>query len=100
VRKICGENNKKDRKRLFCIFQIGIWEASFEVFVSIILLVGFFGRSFMIRLGIVTNGTLGLIYASHARRRPAKSLENNGAVQDFLSDVIQQLHTKNLHASV
>lgn len=48
----------------------------------------------MIRLGIVTNGTLGLIYASHARRRPAKSLENNGAVQDFFSDVIQQLHTK------
>ena len=51
MRKICGENNKKDRKRLFCIFQIGIWEASFEVFVSIILLVGFFGRSFMIQLG-------------------------------------------------
>ena len=68
--------------------------------MSIILLVGFVGRSFMIRLGIVTNGTLGLIYASHARRRPAKSLENNGAVQDFFSDVIQQLHTKNLHASV
>ena len=44
----------------------------------------------MIRLGIVTNGTLGLIYASHARRRPAKSLENNGAVQHFLSDVIKR----------
>ena len=69
------------------------------VFVSIVLVVGFFGRSFMIRLGIVTNGAFRLIYATYTGRGPAKSLKNNGVVQDSFSNVIQLIH-KNLHTSV